>query len=378
MNRLWVWISVVIVGVILTVFSFPIIFHELDRRMGLSSPPPERISYDERNPDAFRESIEKRAWTGLTRTLALGAIFGLLAGVLLTRWLVAPLRQLEQGARAIAKREWAYRIPLRGSAEMRSVGLSFNQMAANLERQETLRRNMLADVTHELRHPVHILQGNLQAILDGIYPLTMDEIVSLLEQTQGLAYLVNDLHELAQAEAHQLTLSKRETALDRLVQTTVETFQPLFDEKNIAFSLVSPASPVILDLDADRIRQALQNLLGNALIYTPEGGHVKVVLAQNDAASDSTDSPSLDGYVTIRVQDSGIGIQPEDLSHVFDRFYRADDTRNRQTPGTGLGLAIAQAIVQAHGGCIQVYSGGINQGSTFVIELPLKPEIRDL
>jgi len=363
MNRLWVWISVVIVGVVLIVTLFPFVYRSITSDM-----PPRQaygIPFDERNPegfnpDEFREVIEMRFWTNLSWTLAVGAVVALIAGVLLTRWLVAPLRELEQGARAVTEHQWDYRVPVRGSAEMRSVALSFNQMAAELEHEETLRRNMLADVTHELRHPIHIIQGNLQAILDSVYPLSMEEIDRLLDQTQDLTSLVDDLHELALAEAHDLPLHKQDTDMNELAANAVDVFLPLASHNKITLTTDIPSEPIYVNIDSARIRQALQNLLGNALRYTPEGGEVKVILGRSE------------GSTLIQVADSGVGIPPEDLGKVFDRFYRVDSSRDRELPGAGLGLAVAQAILQSHDGRIEAQSPGVDQGSTFTMILPIE------
>jgi len=364
MNRLWVWISLLIIGVVLIVALFPIVYRVVTTSLGLFPKPEERVQFDQRDPNRYRDIIERRTWSNLSRTLVVGAILGLIAGVLLTRTLVAPLRQLEQGAKAISRRQLDFRVPEKGSLEVRSVARSFNQMAAELERQESLRRNMLADVTHELRHPVHILQGSLQAILDNVYQLDMTEINRLLDQTQNLAALLDDLHELALAEAHELPLDCQDTDLRQLVSMTAEMYRSLAAMKSIEFQTELPPSRVICHVDASRIRQSLQNLINNALQYTPEGGEIRVAM---------TCSPET---VAICVKDTGSGIAPDNLSRFFDRFYREDSSRNRQLLGTGLGLAIAQAIIQAHGGEIKVESAGVNRGSSFTIELPcevLKP-----
>ncbi len=363
MNRLWIWISVVIVGVVLIVTLFPFVYRNVTSDM-----PPgqsEGIPFDQRDagdfkPEEFRQVIERRFWTNISRTLGVGALVALIAGVLLTRWLVAPLRELEQGARAVVRHQWDYRVPVRGSAEMRSVASSFNQMASELEHEETLRRNMLADVSHELRHPVHIIRGNLQAIVDGVYPLSMEEIDRLLDQTQNLTTLVDDLHELALAEAHELPMQKQDTGVNALVANAVEIFQPLAAHHNLLLTTEIPPEPIQMKIDSARIRQALLNLLGNALRYTPQGGQVKVVLDHSEEV------------VSIQVADSGVGIPSEDLDKVFDRFYRVDSSRDRDLPGTGLGLAVAQAIVQAHDGRIEVESAGVDQGSTFTVILPVE------
>lgn len=363
MNRLWVWISAVIVVVVLFVVLFPFGYRMLTGQPFGAPRPPEQIPSGEFDPERFREQAERRFWDNLARTLAISAVIGLIAGALLARWLVSPLRQMEEGVKAVEQQQLDYRMPVKGSQEMRSVASSFNQMAEKLEHQEELRRNLLADVTHELRHPVHILQGNLQAILDGVYPLSMDEIDRMLEQTHNLISLVDDLHELALAEAHELPLHKRAIDLVALVSDTSSLFQILADEKGVKLDVQLPGEALIVTVDPDRVRQALGNLLGNALRYTPEGGSIEVML---EIASRTCQ---------IRIRDSGIGISAEDLPKVFDRFYRLDPSRSRDLPGAGLGLSIAQAIIQSHSGSITAESGGRGQGSTFTILLPLSESI---
>lgn len=346
MNRLWVRISLVMGCIAIFIAIFPILIREMRPRPE-PGPFPVLIRLSPEQAERLRENLAERErlfWLGVSRTILIGALLGLVAGVLLSRWLVAPLRKLEQGAEAISQGRLDFRVPLQGSQEIQSAARAFNQMAEELCNAETLRRNLLADVTHELRHPLHILQGNLQAILDGVYPLEMEEIASLSDQTHHLTALVNDLHELAQAEAHQLPLHKQETDLAALVTNLVEAFEPVAANKEIHLQADLRIQPVARTVDADRIRQALANLMGNALRYTPQGGTVKVIL------------DCIEGEASIRVQDTGRGISSEELPHVFDRFYRADASRNRDIPGTGLGLAIAQAVIQAHGGRIEAAS----------------------
>ena len=362
MNRLWVWISLVIVGVVLIVAVFPFAYREISHRSGFQPPPPERLEPGA-SPEDFRASIERRFLIGMSRTILVGALFALAAGILLTRWLVKPIRQLEEGAEAISKGQLDYRVPIKGSAEMQSMASSFNHMAEELERQQQLRRDMLADVTHELRHPVHVLLGGQQAILDGVYPLSMEEIDRLLEQTRSLTSLVDDLHELALAESNELSLHKQETNLVDLVYYTTEAFQPLAASREVTLNSDLPEEPFSAYVDASRIRQVLQNLLVNALGYTREGGEVNVSLERSGV-----------GYALISVRDNGRGIGPEDLDRVFDRFYKSNDSRSRNEPGAGLGLAICKALVENHGGNINVESPGVDSGSTFKFTLPLQKE----
>jgi two-component system sensor histidine kinase BaeS len=259
---------------------------------------------------------------------------------------------------AVAEHQLEHRVPVSGSKEIQSVARSFNQMADKLEEQETLRQNMLADVTHELRHPVHILQGSLRAILDGVYPLDMVEITRLLDQTHQLNILVDELHQLALAEAEELSLHKQESNLGKLVSDIIGVLDPMFTSKEIRTIVEIPPQAIVRTIDQVRMRQALQNVITNAFHRTPQGGEIEVSLA-NEADS-----------VKIRVRDSGIGIPEEHLPHIFDRFYKADSSRDRENGGTGLGLAIAQAIIHSHGGEISAESQGEGRGSTFTIHIP--------
>jgi signal transduction histidine kinase len=233
-------------------------------------------------------------------------------------------------------------------------------MAAQLQQLESLRRNLLADVTHELRHPVHVLQGSLQAILDDVYPCNKEEIARLAEQTHHLTVLVSDLHVLAQAEAHKLPLHKQNTDIAGFVKETVAAFEPLVTAKKVTLRVELLGTMPQIAVDRARLRQGVHNLLDNALRHTPEGGAITVSVEQMRSA------------VQVCVQDTGDGIAAEQLPYVFDRFYRTDEARSRDRGGTGLGLAIVKANVEAHGGTVTVVSPGLGQGSTFVISLPLR------
>jgi signal transduction histidine kinase len=287
-----------------------------------------------------------------------GGIGGITFGVLMSRTITAPLNKLAEAARAIGSRNLSRRVEEVGSDEMRSLAQAFNDMADGLEQGETLRRNLLADVAHELRTPLSVLQGNLRAILDEVYPLSQEEIARLYEHSRLLGRLVNDLHELAQAEARQLPLDIQPANLLDLLTTTAETFRPHAESKNITLDVQLPDNMPPVSIDSGRIRQVLQNLLANAFGHTPAKGGITLHAQANAEA------------VTITVHDTGDGIAPEHLPHIFDRFYRADPARNRDRGGAGLGLAIARAIVESHGGNITVTSAP-KQGSTFTVSLPL-------
>jgi signal transduction histidine kinase len=271
----------------------------------------------------------------------------------------APLAEMEDAAKAVGRQDFSRRVSLHGSQEIVAVAQALNEMSEQLQQAETLRRNLLADVAHELRHPVHVLQGSLQAILDDVYPCNKEEIARLSDQTHHLTVLVNDLHVLAQAEAHQLPLHKQVTDLAGLVKETASAVKPLVTAKNIDLRVELLGTMPELAVDRARLRQAVHNLLDNALRHTPQGGAITVSVEQ------------IDNLAQVRVQDTGAGIAPDQLPYVFDRFYRTDQARSRDRGGAGLGLAIVRAIAESHGGTVEVTSH-IQQGSTFTLSLPLE------
>ncbi len=294
---------------------------------------------------------------------AVGGALGILFGILASRSLTSPLSRLAEAARAIGARDLTRRVEVEGSDEVKEVAQAFNDMAATLEGVETLRRNLVADVAHELRTPLSVLQGNLRAMLDDVYPLDKAEISRLYDETRLLSRLVNDLHELAQAEAGQLQLNRQTTSLADLVQSTAAAFSPAAEAKGVTLSTqVAPDLPLVT-ADPARLTQVLHNLLANALRHTPSGGTISL-RAGCELGKES--------QVWLAVQDSGEGISFRDLPHVFDRFYRADPARSRATGRAGLGLAIVRAIVEAHGGRVSAVSDGTpGHGSTFTVQLPL-------
>lgn len=317
---------------------------------------PERLERDTR-PTIY---IYRPLINGLLFIAAVGGLGGIIFGVIMSRNLTAPLNNLADAAKAIGTRNLSRRVPEKGSDEMIKVAHAFNEMAADLEQAEQLRRNLLADVAHELRTPLSVLQGNLRAILDEVYPLNLEEMARLYEHTRFLSRLVSDLHELAQAEAHKLPLNLQETDLAQLVQKTTDTFRPSAEVKRVRLNVEVAERVPPVHVDAARITQVLQNLLANALRHTGEAGQITVKIEPNTTT------------VHLTIADTGEGIPPEHLPHIFDRFYRADPARSRDRGGAGLGLAIARAIVEAHGGQISVSSAGVpGQGSQFLLKLPV-------
>jgi two-component system OmpR family sensor kinase/two-component system sensor histidine kinase BaeS len=298
----------------------------------------------------------------LRSTLILAALIaaglGVVTGVLISRTLAAPLAHLAQAARAFATHQWDQRVAVKGTQEMMVVTHAFNDMADSLQQSEILRRNLMADVAHELRTPLTVLQGNLRAILDGVYPLEREEIATLYDETRLLQRLADDLRELALAEAQQLKLNVQSIDLGTILQSTAANFDAAAEAQNIVIEVKAIDHGPAVRADADRVAQVLRNLIGNAVRHTLSGGRLTIEAAVDVRA------------MRVSVRDTGEGIAPEDLPHVFDRFYRGDKSRARSSGGSGLGLAIAKSLIEAQGGSIGVEST-IGQGSCFWFTLPL-------
>lgn len=360
MKRLWVRLSIVMSGLILIftllpLFAFPILPHHNggDGKRDIG-------------PGSTRPAIERRFLTpwrdlpeNLLESVLLAGAVGIAGGVAASWLLAAPITKLANAAQAIGAGDLTARVELtHNSKEIDDLAQAFNKMADDLQRAAELRSNLMADVSHELRTPLTVLEGNLRAALDHVYELDEEQIANLYEQTRHLIRLVSELRELTLAEASQLPLTQEALDLRALVQESVAVFEPLAEEKAVQLLIQVPPSLPLVNGDRSRIRQVLHNLLANALRHTPAGGEVTVALAQTA------------GRVRLTVQDTGEGIEPQHLEHIFDRFYRTDLSRSRETGGSGLGLAIVKAIVEAHGGEASASSGGVGKGTKFTIFLP--------
>jgi two-component system OmpR family sensor kinase len=292
----------------------------------------------------------------------LAAGLGLLLGLAFSRNLTAPLQRLANAARAVAQRDFTRRVKIEGSAEIAEVAQAFNEMTAALEQSERQRQNMVADVAHELRTPLSVVQGNLRAILDDVYPLDKGEISRLYDETRLLSRLVDDLRELALADAGQLRLNIRPTDAAHVIHSTLDNLLLAAEAQEVSLAVELPADLPSVQADPDRLAQVLRNLVVNALQHTLPGGSVSV------------SATAVDGTVEIAVADSGEGIAAEDLPHVFDRFWRGDRARsrnNRWTGSTGLGLPIAQSLIEAQGGRIWAESTP-QEGSVFRFTVPVE------
>jgi len=286
-----------------------------------------------------------------------GIALALGAGTLVFVRLARPLRALQQAARRIAVGDFRARIPAPEEGELGEVARAFNRMADALARAEQQRRQMLADIAHELRTPLGILQGHLEALMDGVLPLDLEQIAQIHDEVRHLARLVEDLRLLTMAEAGQLRLDREPVDLRRLIEETADGIALQASEKGIRLEVRLPGELPPVPADPVRIRQVLMNLLTNAVRYTHAGGEIIV------------EARDLGHAVQVSVRDTGVGIAPEDLPHIFDRFYRAGKSRTRSDGGSGLGLAIVKHLVEAHGGRVGVESAP-GQGAHFFFTLP--------
>jgi len=307
-----------------------------------------------------QSELERRFLETVNRAVAwavlLVAAASLIAAALLSRWLVAPLRQLTAAAEAMSGGDLSQRVEVRTRDEAGDLARAFNRMAGDLEAAEVQRRQMTADIAHELRNPLSVVRGNLEAMFDGIYPVDVEHLEPIYEETILLQRLVEDLRLLTLADTGQLELIRSDVDIERLLAGVAEGAQAIARDKGITLRVETPEKPLVVDGDADRLRQVVGNLVSNALRYTPAGGAVTLSAR---AAGDK---------VRFAVTDTGPGIPAGDLPHVFDRFYRGDAARDRASGGSGLGLAIARALVEAHGGTIEVESA-VGRGTTFSVEL---------
>ncbi len=276
-------------------------------------------------------------------------------GVRSLRRVSVPLDNLLEASSKVAEGDFSVRVEEKGPPEVRTLTRGFNSMAERLQSTDQQRRSMLADVSHELRTPITVIQGNVEGILDGMYPADEERMRSILEETQILSRLVEDLRTMALAESGSLQLRREPTDLAPLIQEVVTGFESQAKEKDIAVEL-SLAEVEDINVDPLRVHEVLNNILSNALRYTPRGGKVEVGVVESGSGVERS--------VTVFVQDSGAGIESTDLSHVFDRFYKSSDSG-----GMGLGLSIAKYIVEAHGGKIWAESE-MGRGTRISFTLP--------
>jgi two-component system sensor histidine kinase BaeS len=290
--------------------------------------------------------------------IVLLALVLLVAGTFLwtgVRRAAVPIGNLIEAAGRVEVGDYAARVPEWGPGEIRGLARAFNAMTARLEADAEQRQRLLADVSHELRNPLAVIQGNLEGIMDGIYPADAQHLAPILDETRVLSRLIDDLRTLSLAEAGELPVHPEPTDLGLLLRDVSASFRAQADAGGVTISVAASDGLTNADLDPARTREVLANLLSNALRHTPSGGRIELSAEQTPSG----------GGVTVRVADTGNGIPPEALERIFDRFYRSADS-----PGSGLGLPIAQQLVEAQGGTIRAESTP-GAGTTITFSLPL-------
>lgn len=305
----------------------------------------------------FLDNVNRAlAWAGL------GAMaLALLLAVLLAQGLTRPIHQLTRATRALAHGDLSQQVQVTGNDEVGELAASFNQMAAALAEGEKQRQQLLADVAHELRTPLSVMRGHLEAMLDGVFEATPENLTLVHEETLLLGRLVEELRTLSLAEAGQLPLNLSQVDIADLARQAAAAFDPLAEAEGIRLLVDLPPALPPVSADPARIQQALGNLLSNALRHVGQAAAHPTVRLSAMAVSQA---------VRVSISDNGPGLTPEAQRHVFDRFWRADAARSREQGGSGLGLAICKGIISAHSGRIWVESTP-GQGATFTFELPV-------
>jgi two-component system, OmpR family, sensor histidine kinase BaeS len=304
------------------------------------------------------EFIESTNRTLLDGAL-MAAVIALLLGIFLSRTLTRPIRELTRATHAVSEGDLSQQVPVRSNDELGELAKAFNRMSAELSRSVNARKQMTADIAHELRTPLSLILGHAEAVHDGVLSPTLENFEIIREEAARLEHLVDDLRILSLADAGELTINMQTIEPQRLLQEVASLYQYQTQKKNVSLELdiASPLSTI--EVDPGRMTQVLTNILDNALRYTPEGGRIVLSAKQ------------VQDQIELTVQDSGPGLKAEDIERIFERFYRIDASRQREDGGSGLGLAIARSIVQAHGGQLSARSE-MGQGLSILITLPGK------
>jgi len=301
---------------------------------------------------SYNEALTYAALAAMLVAIAISLFF--------SRSVIAPVRAMSLATQRISSGRYNERVEVKGDDELAQLALNFNQMAEKLNEIETMRRRLIGDVSHELRTPLTAIKGSMEGLMDGVLPATDETYQQIHTEAERLNRLVDDLQELSRVEARAYQLDIRPVDVSTLVRTVTKRLIAHAESKRVSLDFeLAPNLPRLL-ADEDRIVQVVTNLVGNALQYTPADGRITISVKR------------VTDQIQFSVRDTGIGIPPEHLSHIFDRFYRVDKSRSRQAGGgSGIGLTIARALVEAHGGRIWAESTREDQGSTFTFTIPL-------
>lgn len=309
--------------------------------------------FSEQNESVLIQRLNRAALTAAS----ISGIAALVLAVVLGYHLLQPIQSLTTAAENIQKGDYSQRVNIPGSGKLATLGDIFNQMAHAIEQSAERRKALTADIAHELRTPLSVQQAHLEALEDGVYDLTLDNLQLIQEQHRTLVRLVDDLRTLSLADSGQLTLEQTSTSVNQLVKRIIHRFRPACQEKEVKILYDPPGKPITADIDPQRVEQIILNLLSNALRHSPRGAGIKVQLLATDES------------LTLTVLDQGEGIPEDEIPYIFERFYRSQQTRDREEGGTGLGLSISQKLAQAHGGSIQVQNHP-RGGAEFELKIP--------
>lgn len=305
---------------------------------------------------------------------SLAFVTAVLVSTFVTRRIVKPVQEMKTASQRIADGRYEERVRVSGEDELAELGRSFNRMAQELAQTEERRRQLIGDVAHELRTPLSSIKSVMEGLQDGVLASEPETFANVEREVNRLQRLVRDLEELSKAEAGQIQLEKELVNPKEIVETAVARLRPQFADKQVTLSTDIPPNLPAITVDSGRMTQVLLNLLGNALQYTSSGGQVTIEcsVSNKQLAVDSEHHlPNTDHRLLITVTDTGIGLTADQLSHIFERFYRVDKSRSRAGGGSGIGLTISKHLVEAHNGRLTAISPGLDQGSTFTIVLPV-------
>ena len=303
----------------------------------------------------FLDRIYRQIFLGGLIAIALA----LLLAVVLSRTLTRPIRELTAATRVVSQGDLAQQVPVRSRDELGQLATSFNRMSSDLARSLNLRRQMTADIAHELRTPISIILGHAEAVHDGVLPASSETFEIIREEAERLEHLVDDLRTLSMADAGELKLSIRPYSPQKLLHDAQKIYSHQAKQKKVSIhTKVEPDLPNA-EVDPERMKEVLGNIIDNALRYTPENGQINLSAGR------------VNDRIELRVRDSGPGVAPDELDRIFERFYRTEASRARNEGGSGLGFAIAKSLVEKHNGRIWAESQP-GEGLTVVIQLPVQ------
>ena len=309
----------------------------------------------------FRKAVDE----SLIFSAVAASIAAIVVSLFVSRQVILPIRRIKTASQSIADGNYDERVQIpegpfnRRLDELGQLSVSFNQMAAKLEKAETLRQQLIGDIAHELRTPLSTIKGYMEGLMDGVLTAGDATYLQVHQEAERLQRLVDDLQDLNRVEAGVFNLNLEMTSVDDLLKSTVKRLERQFEEKGVAVELETEDDLPKIRVDRDRLGQVLLNIIGNSLQYTPAGGTVTTKARQQEQE------------ILITIMDTGIGIASENLSRIFTRFFRVEKSRSRAGGGSGIGLTISKHLVEAHGGTIIAESDGLGKGSRFTISLPL-------